>query len=531
MASGEKTSYDEIPYEGYPFPQTHPDRLATVARLLGLDAPLVDDCRILELGCADGGNLIPLAVALPRSSLLGIDLSGRQIDLGRKVIADLGLTNIELRRESIANPSHGSGPFDYIICHGVYSWVAPAIQQKILEMCSQRLSPTGVAYVSYNTYPGWHLRGMIRDMLSYHARQFSEPKVQVQQARNLLAFLANSVSQPSNPYSALLRNELQLIEKSRDSYVFHEHLEEVNEPLYFHQFIERAAAHGLQYLGEADFRAMAPANFPPEVQNVLQMLSADLIHLEQYMDFLRNRTFRQTLLCHGGLALSRRLRPETIAGFYAACAAKPANEHPNLNSPGPEEFRTPEGLAISVAHPLAKAALVELSQAWPRYLNVAELRHRARQRIQSADSKDGNDVEDFKILGQFLVTAYQTASKRPIVDLQVAAPRHAIEVGQRPLGSPLARYQAASRNRVTNLRSETIALDDLDRQTLLLLDGSRTADDLLAMLVDKVEKGQLRVDEKDRPTPSADRVREILAAAVERELPKLAGLALLIAPQ
>lgn len=529
MATAEHCSYDEIPYEGQPFAQTHPDRLATVARLLGLDAPPADCCRVLELGCADGGNLIAMAIGLPQSSLLGIDLSGRQIATGRKVVDDLGLKNIELRHQSIADFDESLGPFDYIICHGVYSWVPPDIQEKILEICSRQLSRHGVAYVSYNTYPGWHLRGMIRDMLYYHARQFSDPNVQVQQARNLLAFLAHSVSQPSNPYSALLQDELHLIEKSRDSYVFHEHLEEVNEPLYFHQFMERATAKGLQYLGEVDLRAMAPANFPPEVQNVLQMLAADVVHLEQYMDFLRNRTFRRTLLCHADLRLSRRLRPEVVAGFYAASAVKPVNNPPKLCSTAPEEFQTPDGLVFSVSHPLSRAAFWQLSQVWPHYMTVADLLQTARQHLHAdGDQKAGNTAEDLQILGQCLMTAYTTASKRHIVDLLISPPRYTLDVGDRPLASPLARYQAASGHRVANLRSETVALDDLDRHVLLHLDGAQQRGDLLEILVGLVEQGVLRVDQKDQPALSAAQARDVLNIAVGRELPKLASLALLV---
>jgi methyltransferase-like protein/2-polyprenyl-3-methyl-5-hydroxy-6-metoxy-1,4-benzoquinol methylase len=531
MASGRETSYDQIPYQGQPFVQTHPDRLATVARLLGLDAPPVDGCRILELGCAEGGNLIPMAVSLPRASLLGVDLSGRQVATGKRLVEELGLKNIELRHASIADLDPSQGPFDYIICHGVYSWVPSPIQERILEICSQQLSRQGLAYVSYNTYPGWHLRGMVRDMLSYHARQFGEPAVQVQQARNLLAFLANSVTEPSNPYGAFLQDELHLIEKSHDGYVFHEHLEEVNEPLYFHQFVERAEAAGLQYLGEADFRVMAPANFPPEVQKVLQMLAADIIRLEQYMDFLRNRMFRQTLLCHADIHLSRRLRGEMIAGFYAASAITPVNQHPNLRSTEPEEFRTPDGLVFSVSQPLSKAALCQLSDDWPRYVTVADLRHKARRRLQAEGAQEsGEAVDDFQILGQCLVTAYATASKGHVVDLLVSAPRHTLKIAEQPLGSPLARYQSASGNRVTNLRNETVDLDDLDRHVLLHLDGTRNSLDVVEMLVALVEQGSLRVDEKDRPVPSAARVRALLQSAVGRVLPKLATLALLIEP-
>ena len=186
---------------------------------------------------------------------------------------------------------------------------------------------------------------------------------------------------------------------------------------------------------------------------------------------------------------------------------------------------------ISVSQPLSKAAFCQLSDVWPRYLTVAELRQQARQRIQADGIADGgNAVDDFQVLGQCLVTAYTTASKRHIVDLLVSAPRYALEIEDRPRGSPLARYQAATCNRVTNLRNETVALDDLDRQVLLRLDGTRKPRDLLEMLVSLVEQGVLRVDEKDRPPPSPARVREILEVAVDRELPKLASLALLVGP-
>jgi len=249
------------------------------------------------------------------------------------------------------------------------------------------------------------------------------------------------------------------------------------------------------------------------------------------MDFLRNRMFRQTLLCHAEIRLSRWLRAEIVAGFYAASAVTPANQHPNLCSTEPEEFQTPDGLVMSVSQPLSKAAFWQLSDVWPRYLTVADLRQKARQQIQAEGGQDGGEaVDDFQILGQCLVTAYATASEHRIVDLLVSAPRYMLEIGDRPRGSPLARYQAASSNHVTNLRNETVALDDLDRQVLLHLDGTRNCGDLLQMLVGLVERGILRVDEKDRPAPSAARVREILESAVDRELPKLASLALLVDP-
>ena len=83
-------------------------------------------CRVLELGCASGGNLIPMAMDFPDSEFLGIDLSARQIEAGKVHLANLKPRNIELRAASIMDVDAGYGQFDYIICHGVFSWVPPA---------------------------------------------------------------------------------------------------------------------------------------------------------------------------------------------------------------------------------------------------------------------------------------------------------------------------------------------------------------------------------------------------------------------
>src|SRR5262249_48719711 len=157
--------YDVVPYHGNAYRESHPDHLATIARLFALAPPAVDTCRVLELGCASGANLIPMAVAVPGASFLGIDLSQRQVDDGRKTIEDLSLKNIELVHGSIEAIGDDHGLFDYIICHGVYSWVPRHVQDHILHVCSHNLAANGVAYVSYNTYPGWFLRGMVRRMM------------------------------------------------------------------------------------------------------------------------------------------------------------------------------------------------------------------------------------------------------------------------------------------------------------------------------------------------------------------------------
>ena len=309
LASPARTSNDEFPYTSHSFPQSHPDRLATVAALLGLKTAPVAHCRVLELGSASGGNLIPMALTLPKSQFIGLDLSARQVEDGRKVIDSLGLTNVELRHMSILDVGPELGQFDYIICHGVYSWVPDTVRDKILAVCSTNLTPEGIAYVSYNTYPGWHMRGMIRDMMKYHAQKFDDAKRKVSQARALINFLAESVPDQEGPYGALLKRELKHMREKADYYLLHDHLEEVNDPIYFHQFVQAASQHGLAYVGEAAMETMATNTFPAKVEASLDRVSRDRVQREQYMDFLRNRTFRQTLLCHANRPFKHRVEP------------------------------------------------------------------------------------------------------------------------------------------------------------------------------------------------------------------------------
>jgi methyltransferase-like protein/SAM-dependent methyltransferase len=521
------TSYDTIPYESHPFAQTHPDRLATVATLFGLKPSPVERCRVLELGCAAGGNLIPMALTLPQATLLGIDLSSRQVLEGQGVVQALGLKNVSLQHRSILDVGAKWGPFDYILCHGVFSWVPLAVQDKILDICRHNLAANGVAYVSYNTYPGWHVRSMIRRMMLYHASRFAEPGSRVQQARALLDFLVESAGQQNTPYAVILKSELELIRRCRDSYLFHEHLEECNEPLYFYEFVERAAAKQLRYLGEADLTVMVPAQFPINIQEVLQRLSPDTIHLEQYMDFLRNRTFRQTLLCHEHQTPNYQLRPEQLTAFQVASAARPVSDPPDIRSAVPETFRTSEEATMKVTDPLVKAALVCLGQAWPRALPFVQLRDKARELLGPVPVRAETTLaHDTQRLGEALLTIRTSTSG--LIELHLHPPQPVVNLSTRPLASPLARLQAAQSNRVTTLRHQLITLEEFDRQLLRLLDGSRDRAALLDALADLVATDVLVIYEDGQPVTDGPRVRHHLTAALDQQLPRLARHSLLL---
>src|SRR5947209_4319947 len=214
------TAYDRVSYPGMPFPQTHPDRLSTLATLFGLDPPRVERCRVLELPCGDGGNLIPMAFHLPDSEFLGIDLAHSAIDIGRAASESLGLRNIRLEQMDILEAGPQLGTFDYIIAHGLYSWAPEPVRDKVMAIAAGHLAPQGVAYVSYNALPGCRTRQMVRDMLLFHLRGLVEPAEKVESARAFLRSVVDT-EESRGPHGLRLKAAAQALLEKPGAALFH----------------------------------------------------------------------------------------------------------------------------------------------------------------------------------------------------------------------------------------------------------------------------------------------------------------------
>ena len=248
-------AYDQVLYPGFPLAQTHPDRLATIAGLLGMRALPPDRCRVLELGCGDGGNLIPMALGLPQSQFTGIDLAEQAVARGRTVIQALGLENISLRQMDLTKAGADLGEFDYVLAHGVYSWVPPEVRDALLRISRANLAPDGVAYVSYNAYPGFHRREMFRGMMLHNVRSVRDPAGRYQQAVQLVEDLAKC--KLDGELARLLFDEqLQHLSETAPWVLYHDDLAGTNRAFYFHEFAAEARRHHVQYLAEADFVEM-----------------------------------------------------------------------------------------------------------------------------------------------------------------------------------------------------------------------------------------------------------------------------------
>jgi cyclopropane fatty-acyl-phospholipid synthase-like methyltransferase len=427
MRDNAANTYDEMPYGARVHPATHPDRLAVIGTLFGMNPAPPERCRVLELGCAGGGNLLALARERPGSRFVGIDLSARQIAAGRKQVRESGLSNVDLRAMDLLEIGEELGRFDYILCHGVYSWVPAAVRDQIMSVCAASLEPQGIAYISYNCYPGWHARGVARDLMLYHAGRTGDLRECVRRAREVLDFVAASVRDPQGRYGRTLSEEVERLVGTPDDYVFHEHLEAVNQPVYFHQFAAHAAAHGLQYLWEAYVGELG-SDLRPEVIRAVAALAPDLIAQQQYVDFLTDRLFRSSLLCHAGVVLDRTIPPGRMTAFRVVGVAVPQSESPDVGSAAIEVFNTLEGAGMSTNNPVFKAALTGLAARAPHAFTFDELC--AATRAGLARTAVAQPVPDDQLPSHVADLLRQGALAR-LVELHVSGPRTGSQAADR----------------------------------------------------------------------------------------------------
>ncbi len=521
-----QTAYDAIPYQSNPFRESRPERLAAVAKLFGLDAPPAEKCRVLELGCSMGVNLLVMAQDHPNSKFIGIDASSRQIADGWKTIELLGLKNIQLKHLDMMDIGDDFGEFDYIISHGVFSWVPPRVQNKMMEISQRHLAPNGVAYISYNTYPGWHIRGVVRDMMLYRGMQFSEPASRLLQAKSLVQFVAQATRGADTPYQKLLQSELQHMGQMEDYYLHHDHLEENNHPVYFHEMAKKLAVNGLQYLGEADFSMMVSTNFSQEVAKTLHELGAhDIIQMEQYMDFVRCRYFRKTLICRSSVKLNRTLAPTVVKGFLLASNAVPELPEVALDPLQSVTFESSVGYKLTCRSALTKVALRILQREWPMPVSFADLlvRSKAEAAMEGFPAEEATSEE-------FLAAEMLTGMAAGVIEWRLSAVPFTTDIGTTPATTPFARLQAERGYKVTSLRGETVTLDEIHRQTLKQLDGSQGVAQITEALIASLKRGEMVLNrEKDQSAITDEsEMRNILGPALDKVLANLAKKALLV---
>ena len=298
----QQTIYSELGYKSMPFPYTTPATLEAYAALVGISAPNPKTARVLELGATYGGNIISQALFNPDATFVGIELSQEQVEKGNEVIANAGLTNVSLVQSDIASIGSEIGTFDYIIAHGVYSWVDDGVKDALLRLIDEHLAEDGIAYISYNTYPGWHTMDEVRQLMMFSNRdkaQFNHTE-KVLHGKTIGSIVGSQILKYDNlkERNSKFLGALRSVMQKDEYYVGHDHLEPNNDPVYFYQFNDHLEAHNLAYLCDADLTLSMVRSFDADIADTLDKLALnDHVAQEQYLDFMLDTTFRKSIIC------------------------------------------------------------------------------------------------------------------------------------------------------------------------------------------------------------------------------------------
>lgn len=241
-----KNSYDDLMYESKAFSQTAINALEACARMMGLKPTAAAKAKVLELGCSMGRNIITQALYYPDAEFVGIDLSGRQVAQGNAIIEKMGLENVRLEEKDILTVDESFGKFDYIIVHGIWSRVPDAVKDKIFSICRNNLTEYGIAYISYNVYPGWKRQEQLRDIMQFAGRDaLGEPlEARTRKGLDAIKALAEILENDKGLGGGKLP-AIQKILNHNTYYVAHEYMEIFNDPIYVNGFIEWANRHRL----------------------------------------------------------------------------------------------------------------------------------------------------------------------------------------------------------------------------------------------------------------------------------------------
>ena len=495
-------AYTRVPYPGLAFPQTHPDRLALLATLHGLEPAPPAGARVLEVGCADGMNLVAMAGHSPGLAAVGFDLV--EPALGREAIAELELPNVRLEQADLLDPRDW-GEFDYVVAHGVYAWVPDAARDALMALFARSLAPHGVAFVSYNALPGARLRTMLREMVLLHAGAEADPSKRVDSGRELYDFLAPWAEDRPDAYGAVLASELGRLRRLPKPVLAHDDLSDRYEPAWLRDVALHADRHGLRYLADAEPGELRADRQPPGVDEQLDALAdGNRVIWEQYADLLAGRAFRQTLLCRADAPLDDAIEPGRLARLWFR-----ATDEAGIGAPATEDGSdSPPGATRNGSS--GPAAVAQLALARPRSVGFDDLH----------ESLGGPDPE---ALAVELWRAFRAGE----LELSAAPDRHATVAGEHPEASPVARWQAARGPELTSLSHEPVRLDDpLGRVLIRLCDGTRDRDALVDALVAAVGS-ELLLTIEGAPVTDGEQVRGQIDSGLERNLEILARLAML----
>jgi methyltransferase-like protein/2-polyprenyl-3-methyl-5-hydroxy-6-metoxy-1,4-benzoquinol methylase len=513
-----KESYNALPYSSYSYSKSNPMHLSTIAKLVGMEPPPLKNAKVLELGCASGGNIIPFAMQYPESNIIGVDLSDVQINKGIDFTKHLNIPNVDLLACSIGDIDESFGKFDYIIAHGLYSWVNEPLKQKILSICNHNLNENGIAYVSYNTLPGWNNLMTIRDMALYHSQNFKAIDEKIDQTKSLLSFISDAIKDNDSFYSKLIMQSVNLLTNKPNDYIAHEFLESENTPCYFSEFIEKVKANNLRYVSDTNIASMFLDNYSEKISAKLKEIN-EVERIEQYLDFIVNRTFRSSILCHKSQKLDRSLDIKLAPHFrYKMDITKNENKDANdqtsftfLNNPD-ETIASDNPIMISLLSQLAKKYTFVL---FDDLLNILAAEYdtlsRGEIKIQISQALIG-----FILKGKIHIRYEEDGFNSPEINKPKAweyAVQQCIDLNQ---------------NIVTNIFFETVQLTLFEFYLIRYINGENTREDILKSMVKHFKNGDLETKYGGKKVTSEEKLLSIISLTYIDAIERLERQALLV---
>lgn len=515
-------SYDKVNYEGHTYGQTNPATIYGTAKLFGIDAPDPRKARILELGCAVGHNIAAIASIFPESECVGIDYAKSQIERGQKMVEQIGLKNLRLEHISITDITKKFGVFDYIIAHGLLSWMSPEVQDKLIKVCKNNLSPKGIAFVSYNVKPGWAIPQMVREMVSYHVARFDDPATQVAQARLLLKSIVDMQKERGNPMAALLEQELNIINRQPEYYLLHEYLEGSNYQFYFADVVRRFEKVGLSYLAEATLASMSINNLPADIAKALGTIN-NQIRAEQYMDFFTGMRFRNTLFCHKEVKPNYQVNAQVVTDGLIrnylwfekdfSDAAINSGKETSVRS-----YRGRVGFKYDTTKdPLALAMWCVLKEMDQSYISFDTFLERTYAKLkQSGYPQTATDAKAYKQQLMNYIVYFIFAGGIGYCPKCVSL---VDRISYMPEISPYVRYLAQTQDWCCNLFLEVIKFTIQDKLLIPLVDGTRTLVELSNEMARVAEATGVELFEVDgTPVKGAKDSRERMMRIVTNQL-------------
>lgn len=467
--------YDTIKYPSLVFEHIRPDRLAAMAALHGLAAPAEPGLRVLELGCGDGANLISIAHSMPKAKFVGVDLSGDRIREG-KVIADrVRSRNIELRHEDVMDLDPAEiGRFDIVIAHGLFSWVPEQVRTRVLFLFRECLAANGFGFISFNAFPGWRFRTVIREAMRFYTDSISDPGEKVHGSVGIIRFLAGA-ARPGTVYKTFLETELKSLEARLPESIFHDHLSEENQPFYFTEFVQMLKGAGLQFLAESEPVAHFTNSLPQYAQDELVQLQDSPVRREQLIDFIRCNKFRSPLICRDDVEVNYLADPKVLSSLYFSSRSITLTSDPVLYDDSAVTFSAPRESEFTTNHAFTKTLLPFLNSKWPERVDFPSIVEALKRSFSSiGDEAFDAEIERTK---SFLLDLYHAN----IVEIYYYRPEFVLSVPELPRVSTFAKWQAENGfDYVTGVLGTSIPIEnDVMRAIIMRSDGSMNVSQII----------------------------------------------------